>query len=164
MAKRINPGDLAKWAEREIIPPLEQKFNRFIKFAATSLPMESPQYTGFYASSWKTSLQIPRPTETYQNLKKFGYSPKEPWYSIGLKLREEGKGSAPPHVSPRFEIPIFKLKDTVYIANTAVYSIYALGQKPPVTTKYGGIWPFVNSLQESAPDFFGSDLSVKVMT
>jgi hypothetical protein len=157
MAERIPPGQLKKWAEKKILPQLEKGFNSFIRFAATGLPNESPQYTGFYASSWKTSLTIPRPTETYQNLKKFGNAPKEPWYSIGAKLRRDGRGSARPHVVERHPIPTFRLTDTVYIANTAVYSEFSFWRPPTSKSRYGGILPFIATLPDKAPSFFKAD-------
>jgi hypothetical protein len=162
MAKPIPPGQLRKWAEDQVMPELEKSFNAFIQFAAKELPAESPQYTGFYASSWKTAKTIPRPTETYQKLK--GGSPKEPWYGIGLRLRKEGTGSVAPHVVPRFEVPVFKLNETAYIANTAIYARYALGKKVPKSTKYGGILPYLGQLPEKADEFFKGGIGVKVVT
>ncbi len=162
MAKNIAPGNLKKWAEGEITSFLEAGYNRFINFAVSSFPAESPVYTGFYASSWQASLKIPKPTETYQALKG---SPKaiEPWYSIGLSLRSGGIASKPPVVRPRHSIPTFKLKDTVYIANTAEYSIYAVKRPPTVRSKYGGIRPFISLLPSKAPEFFGGKFKVSVM-
>ena len=142
------------------MPSLEKGFNSFIYYASRGFPAESPQYTGFYASSWKTSKTIPRPTETYQRLK--GSSPISPWYEIGLKLRKNGTGSERPHVKPRFKVPSFKLSDTVYIANTAIYSKYALGKPVPMTTKHGGIIPFIGTLPIVAPEFFENGLKVTV--
>jgi len=158
---RLN-GKLKKWLKSKTLPRLHKGYNRFIKYTITNLPDESPQYTGFYASSWKASTDIPRAFETYQKLK--DSSALEPWYALGLVLRSEGKGARPPIVRPRYNIPEFQLEDTVYIANTAIYSKYALAQKPPATTKFGGIIPFVKILPMKISESFKDDLNINILS
>ncbi len=151
MAEQIPPEKLAEWIEKKMMPKLEEGFNSFVKFAVTSFPSECPQHTGFYASSWKASTVIPRPTDNYQ--KRYGIgSYVEPWNTIKRKIKAGIE--VEPHVAPRHDIPRFKLTDTVYIANTAVYSEYAFWRPPTRRSKYGGIFPFIAVLPDKAPAFF----------
>ena len=153
----IPPGKVAEWVEKQIMPELTEGFNSFIKFASTQLPKESPQYTGFYASSWQTSLTKPVPNDFLSP--KGGGTGKEPWYGIGLQKRRGV--NVPPHIAPRFEIPTFKLSDTVYIGNKVNYAPYAVVGKVPRTTQYGGIMPFVGQLSALSKNYFGvSDIRI----
>lgn len=151
MAEQIPPDQIVAWVKKKTMPKLEAGFNSFIEFAVSSLPNESPQHTGFYASSWKASTVIPRPTDNYQ--KRYGRgSYVEPWNTIKLKLRK--RIYQDPHVAPRHEIPRFNLTDTVYIANTAVYSQYAFWRPATERSRYGGILPLIAVLPDKAPMFF----------
>ena len=153
----IPPGKLAEWVEKQIMPELTEGFNSFIRFASTQLPKESPQYTGFYASSWETSLRRPAPNDFLSP--KGGGSGKEPWYGIGIKRRRGEQ--VRPHVVPRFDIPKFKLSDTVYIGNRVNYARYAVVGKAPFTTQYGGVMPFVSQLKGLSKNYFGaSDIRI----
>ena len=158
MAERIPPGKVAEWVKGKIEPSLEQSFNAFIQFASDKIPYESPQYTGFYASSWKTSTTRPSPSDLLSP--KGGGSGREPWYGIGLRKRRGER--VLPHIDPRFDVPQFKLSDTVYIGNTAKYSRYAVVGKVPKTTQYGGLRNFIAGLDGIAQDFFGGPVGLKI--
>ena len=153
----IPPGKVAEWVEKQIMPELTKGFNSFVNFTATQLPKESPQYTGFYASNWQASLTRPVPDEFLSP--KGGGVGKEPWYGIGIRKRR-GE-TVKPHVVARFDVPSFKLSDTVYIANRANYARYAVVGKAPFSTQYGGIMPFLGQLQGLSKNYFGaSDIRI----
>ena len=80
-------------------------------------------------------------------------------YGIGIKRRRGEQ--VRPHVVPRFDIPKFKLSDTVYIGNRVNYARYAVVGKVPFTTQYGGVMPFVSQLKGLSKNYFGaSDIRI----
>ena len=84
--------------------------------AVRQLPSYSPQYTGFFASSWKASTSRPKPVDKVEDF--------SPWNS--LKAAKAKDASVSPRIQPRFTVPKFSYNDKIYIGNTAMYARYAL--------------------------------------
>jgi len=90
--------------------------NRLVKIIVRQLPSYSPQYTGFFASSWKASTSRPRPVDKVEDF--------SPW--AGIKIAKAKDPSVSPRVQPRFDVPRFSYNDRIYIGNTTMYARYAL--------------------------------------
>ena len=91
--------------------------NRFIKFTLSTLPGQSPKYTGFFASSWQAKTYRIRADQDRI----------QPWININTRKRKDP--GVPARVEPRFYPPStrFKFGDTIYIGNRASYARQALG-------------------------------------
>ena len=102
--------------EKDIKQSVTTDLNRLVRIIMRQLPAQSPQYTGFFASSWKASTARPRPIDRVEDF--------SPWNRI---KREKAKNSTvQPRVQPRFDTPRFSFSDRIYIGNTSVYARYAL--------------------------------------
>jgi len=102
--------------ERTIKQSVSVDLNRLVRIIVRQLPFQSPQYTGFFASSWKASTIRPRPVDHVENF--------SPWNQI---KKDKAKNSAvKAKVQARFEVPRFSFNDRIYIGNTTVYARYAL--------------------------------------
>ena len=120
--------------EKETRAELNRAFNDLIVRLLRDLPAKevSPQYTGFFASSWKIQGTAIIPTDKVENY--------EPWASIkrerSLDFFARRKAGPPytkqtppknPKVEPRFPVRrAFNYKKAVFIGNRAKYSVYAL--------------------------------------
>ena len=95
---------------------LNTQFNNLINRVLTDLPSESPQYTGFFASSWDANTYRPLATEERV----------APWTQV-KKDRDNGVKTAP-IIEPRYPLnKKFKFGQTVFIGNRAKYAKQALG-------------------------------------
>ena len=95
---------------------LNTQFNNLINRVLTDLPSESPQYTGFFASSWDANTYRPLATEERV----------APWTQV-KKDRDNGIKTAP-IIEPRYPLnKKFKFGQTVFIGNRANYARQALG-------------------------------------
>ena len=102
--------------ERNLKQNITADVNRLVRIIVRQLPSQSPQYTGFFASSWKASTTRPRPVDRVEDF--------APWNQI--KKDKDKNASVQAKVQPRFSVPSFNFNDRVYIGNTAVYARYAL--------------------------------------
>ena len=92
------------------------QLNNLINRVLTDLPSESPQYTGFFASSWQAN--------TYRPLSNEERTP--PWTQV-KKDRDNGIKTAP-IIEPRYPLSKkFKFGDTIFVGNRAEYARQALG-------------------------------------
>jgi len=107
---------LADQVTGQINKELTADLNRFIKILVRQLPAYSPQYTGFFASSWKASTSRPRPVDKVKDF--------SPWNTI--KTQKSKDRSISPRVQPRYTVPTFSFNDRVFIGNTTMYARYAL--------------------------------------
>ena len=107
---------LSKAITDQITKDLNRDLNRFITVLTGQLPNYSPQYTGFFASSWKASTSRPRPVDKVEDF--------SPWNQIKRDKRNDP--GVPARVQPRFDVPTFGFQDRIYIGNTSVYARYAL--------------------------------------
>ena len=95
---------------------LNIQLNNLINRVLTDLPSESPQYTGFFASSWDANTYRPLATEERV----------APWTQV-KKDRDNGVKTAP-IIEPRYPLnKKFKFGQTVFIGNRAKYAKQALG-------------------------------------
>jgi len=112
MSKTPVTDSIRKQTKRE----LNIQFNNLINRVLTDLPSESPQYTGFFASSWDANTYRPLATEERV----------APWTQI-KKDRDNGVKTAP-IIEPRYPLnKKFKFGQTVFIGNRANYAAQALG-------------------------------------
>jgi len=102
--------------ESDIKQNLTTDLNRLVKIITRQLPSYSPQYTGFFASSWKASTTRPRPVDRVEDF--------SPWKEIKQAKSKDSSVSA--RIQPRFSVPRFSYTDQIFIGNTAVYARYAL--------------------------------------
>ena len=92
------------------------QLNNLVNRILTDLPSESPQYTGFFASSWQAN--------TYRPLSNEERTP--PWTQV-KKDRDNGIKTAP-IIEPRYALnKKFKFGDTIFVGNRAEYARQALG-------------------------------------
>ena len=92
------------------------QLNNLVNRVLTDLPSESPQYTGFFASSWDANTYRPLATEERV----------APWTQV-KKDRDNGVKTAP-IIEPRYPLnKKFKFGQTVFIGNRAKYAKQALG-------------------------------------
>ena len=100
---------------------MQESFNKLILTVMRRLATKkrSPVYTGFFASSWKTSTS---PIKASDKVEKF-----EPWAGLRKTKRTDPKNKDY-KIDPRFYPPekAFNYKRRVYIGNTAEYAAYAL--------------------------------------
>ena len=112
MSKTPVTDSIRKQTKRE----LNTQFNNLINRVLTDLPSESPQYTGFFASSWDANTYRPLATEKRV----------APWTQV-KKDRDNGIKTAP-IIEPRYPLnKKFKFGQTVFIGNRANYARQALG-------------------------------------
>ena len=109
-------GKLSKQIQADLNKQLTTDLNRFVKILVRQLPSYSPQYTGFFASSWKASTSRPRPVDKVEDF--------SPWNSI--KRAKSKDASVAARINPRFSVPTFSYTDQIFIGNTTVYARYAL--------------------------------------
>ena len=92
------------------------QLNNLVNRILTDLPAESPQYTGFFASSWQANTYRPHSNEERTS----------PWTQV-KKDRDNGIKTAP-IIEPRYPLDKkFKFGDTVFVGNRAEYARQALG-------------------------------------
>ena len=92
------------------------QLNNLINRVLTDLPSESPQYTGFFASSWQANTYRPLSNEERT----------APWTQV-KKDRDNGIKTAP-IIEPRYPLnKKFKFGDTIFVGNRAEYARQALG-------------------------------------
>ena len=112
MSKTPVTDSIRKQTKRE----LNTQFNNLINRVLTDLPSESPQYTGFFASSWDANTYRPLATEERV----------APWTQVKKDL-DNGVKTAP-IIEPRYPLnKKFKFGQTVFIGNRANYARQALG-------------------------------------
>ena len=145
-------GPLAKAIERDLTARLTSDLNTVIQIITEELPNYSPQYTGFFASSWKTSKSRIKAKDPVSNT--------SPWSRIkaektrayfaagGGAAGKSAEKSISPLIQPRFTTPLFKLTDSIFIGNTAEYAKYALvaSDNKIVNFIQGEIGPLIKSV------------------
>ena len=104
---------------------LNTQFNNLISTILADLPAESPQYTGFFASSWQANTYRPPADQDIQS----------PWLEIKKQKSQGLKVS--PKIEPRYPLDkTFKFGETVFIGNRANYARYALGSQNSTIVPY----------------------------
>jgi len=138
--------------KKDLTTQITDDLNALIQIITEELPSYSPQYTGFFASSWKAGKSRARPVDRVEDF--------EPWARVKRdKTRAyfaAGGGSAGssaarairPVIQPRFNSPLFKLTDSIFVGNTAEYARYALvsADNRIATFIQGEIGPLVKSV------------------
>ena len=100
---------------------MQESFNRLILTIMRRLATKkrSPVYTGFFASSWKTSTSPIKASDKVENF--------QPWAGL-RRVKQADPKNKDYKIDPRFYPPekAFNYKRRVYIGNTAEYAAYAL--------------------------------------
>ena len=113
---------------------MNNQFNNLIDTLLEGLPEASPQYSGFFASSWKVQTMAVNAVEKAED--------HQPWKGIKRIASEyffENKRTMPanqvPHkIEMRYPVKkTFNFKKPVFIGNRAKYAAYAL-ENPKVAT------------------------------
>ncbi|ADD95196.1 hypothetical protein [uncultured phage MedDCM-OCT-S04-C507] len=139
MAKKRGIGQIITDLEKKI----NSDYNALIQLTVEGLSTEenSPVDTGFFASSWKASVQKIRANDKREDHAPWSkiYETRQPggrttWSSIGNQWVHTDKKPIGNQIKPRFTVPEFNYKrqPTVYIGNTAEYAGYAL-ESPKVS-------------------------------
>ncbi len=101
---------------KETMRELNNQFNNLIDTVLDGLPGASPQYSGFFASSWQVNTYRPLANEKIRS----------PW--LETKKRKDKDKSVPAILEPRYSrTKRYKFGETIFIGNRADYARYALG-------------------------------------
>ena len=121
---------------------LNTQFNNLIDTILSDLPAESPQYTGFFASSWQANTYRPLSNEAQI----------APWTQV-KKDRDNGIRTAP-IIEPRYSRNrTYEFGETVFIGNRAEYARQALG------SQNSSIMPYVENLGQVVDFVFGGSMN-----
>jgi hypothetical protein len=122
---------------------LNTQFNNLIGKILADLPSESPQYSGFFASSWQANTYRPLANEEIRS----------PWLE---RKKEKGQGrNLPAIIEPRYSLDKkYKFGQTIFIGNRANYARQALGS--PNST----IIPYVETLGQVVDFVFGGSMNL----
>ena len=134
--------------EKETRAELNQSFNDLILRLLQDLPGQSPQYTGFFASSWKADRSLPQAIDPLES----------PWTQVKSD-KQRGMDRAP-IIRPRHTARPrnFKFGETAFVGNTANYAEYALA------SPNSSIVPYFESLQEVAEMVFSRKPDIRLGT
>ena len=133
--------------EKETRAELNQAFNDLVLTLLQDLPSQSPQYTGFFASSWKADRSRPQAVDPLES----------PWTQVKSD-RQRGMDRTP-IIRPRHTArPRFKFGETAFVGNTANYASYALG------SPNSNIVPYFEQLSEIADMVFSRKPDIRLST
>ena len=122
---------------------LNTQFDNLISTILADLPAESPQYSGFFASSWQANTYRPLANEEIRS----------PWLE---RKKAKGRGQKlPAIIEPRYPLDrTFTFGETVFIGNRADYARQALGS--PNST----IVPYLAELEKVVDFVFGRNMNL----
>ena len=104
---------------------LNNQLNNLIDTVLDGLPEASPQYSGFFASSWQVNAYSPLATEEIRS----------PWSE--RKKQKDKNRNLPSIVEPRYSrTKRYKFGETIFIGNRAEYARYALGSENSTIMPY----------------------------
>ena len=104
---------------------LNNQLNNLIDTVLDGLPGASPQYSGFFASSWQVNTYRPLANEKIRS----------PW--LETKKRKDKDKSVPAILEPRYSrTKRYKFGETIFIGNRAEYARYALGSENSTIMPY----------------------------
>ena len=130
---------------KETKAELNASLNAFVRRALSDLPGQSPQYTGFLASSWTADTTRPQPTDSIE----------PPWTQVKSDLDRKLKRS--PIIRPRYRsVPKFKFGQTIFVGNKAEYARYALG------SDNSNILPYFEKLKDIAEIVFSRKPDLRI--
>ena len=106
------------------------------------LPEASPQYSGFFASSWQVNTYRPLATEEIRS----------PW--LERKKQKDKNRNLPSIIEPRYpRTKRYKFGETIFIGNRAEYARYALG------SGNSQIMPYLENITQVIDVVFGSSMT-----
>jgi hypothetical protein len=133
--------------ERETRAELNQAFNDLVLTLLNDLPSQSPQYTGFFASSWKADRSRPQAVDPLES----------PWTQV--KSDKQRGMEREPIIQPRHRTrPKFKFGETAFVGNTANYASYALA------SPNSNVISYFESLSEVAEMVFSRKPDIRLST
>ena len=104
---------------------LNTQLDNLVSTVLSDLPSQSPQYTGFFASSWQANTYRPLSNEPRIS----------PWTEV-KKARDNGIKTAP-IIEPRYSLSKkFKFGESIFIGNRAEYARQALGSESSFIMPY----------------------------
>ena len=137
MSKTPITDSIRKETKRE----LNNQFNNLIDTLLEGLPKASPQYSGFFASSWQVNTYRPLANEEIRS----------PWTEI--KKKRDKKIFVPPKIEARYSRnKRYKFGETVFIGNRAEYARYALG------SENSQIMPYLENITQVVDTVFGGSM------
>jgi len=112
---KSDPNGITNWIA-STRGELNTQLDNLVGKVLADLPDESPQYSGFFASSWEANTYRPLANEEIRS----------PWLEVKNQKR---KGiQATPIVEPRYPLNrSFSFGETIFIGNRANYARQALG-------------------------------------
>ncbi len=135
--------------EKETRAELNRAFNDLIVRLLRDLPAKevSPQYTGFFASSWKADKTRPQAVDPLES----------PWTQV--KSDKQRGMEREPIIQPRHRTrPKFKFGETAFVGNTANYASYALA------SPNSNVISYFESLSEVAEMVFSRKPDIRLST
>ena len=87
MRKPLTKEGLANDIKQNVTTDL----NRLVRIVVRQLPAQSPQYTGFFASSWKASTTRPRAIDRVEDFSPWDRIKKEKNIGLSLSKIEKNK-------------------------------------------------------------------------
>lgn len=120
---------------------LNLQLNNLILETLEDLPSQSPQYTGFFASSWQANTYRPLSNEPRT----------APWTKV--KNDRDNGIKTEPIIEPRYPLDReFKFGETVFIGNRAEYARQALG------SQNSSIMTYVETINQVVEFVFGQSM------
>tara|TARA_A100001011_G_scaffold399599_1_gene509021 strand:+ start:446 stop:964 length:519 start_codon:yes stop_codon:yes gene_type:complete len=122
---------------------LNTQLNNLVGKILTDLPAESPQYSGFFASSWQANTYRPLANEKIRS----------PWLE---RKKEKGQGrNLPAIIEPRYSLDKkYKFGQTIFIGNRADYARQALG------SPNSNIVPYLTEIEKVVDFVFGGSMNL----
>ena len=126
---------------KETMRELNNQFNNLIDTVLDGLPGASPQYSGFFASSWQVNTYRPLANEKIRS----------PW--LETKKRKDKDKSVPDIHEPRYSrTKRYKFGETIFIGNRADYARYALG------SSNSQIMPYLENITQVVDALFSGSM------
>jgi len=125
---------------------LNNQLNNLIDTVLKDLPGKSPQYSGFFASSWQVNTYRPLANEEIRS----------PWLERKeLKDKSSTNKYLPGIVNPRYSrTKRYKFGETIFIGNRADYARYALG------SENSQIMPYLENITQVVDFVFRRSMTV----
>ncbi len=122
---------------------LNTQLNNLVGKILTDLPAESPQYSGFFASSWQANTYRPLANEAIRS----------PWLEVKKQKRQGIQ--ADPIIEPRYSLDKrYKFGETIFIGNRADYARQALG------SPNSSIVPYLTEIEKVVDFVFGGSMNL----
>tara|TARA_R100000231_G_scaffold44672_2_gene38721 strand:- start:865 stop:1383 length:519 start_codon:yes stop_codon:yes gene_type:complete len=139
---KSDPNGITNWLA-STRGELNTQLNNLVGKVLADLPAESPQYSGFFASSWQANTYRPLANEEIRS----------PWLE---RKKAKGQGQKlPAIIEPRYPLDKrFTFGDTIFIGNRADYARQALG------SPNSSIMPYLSEIEKVVDMVFSPGMTV----